>query len=154
MKPPRRYVHHSQSLALIVIVPAFIRLPSYFKKRYMPECVSLAILNNIPRYIAYHFRGDLGRGRRKKIKANHEVHLHQELGIEDRDSPDWIVGWKVPLQPAWASMRYLVADIYFEKKDLGPREFEWKLSGPCDRCPLPGGLVCEPREQGKTLWEL
>ena len=120
----------------------------------MLECVSLAILNNIPRYIACNFRGDLGRGRRKKTKANHEVHLHQELGIEDLDPPDWIVGIESPLQAAWASTRYIVTDIYFAKKGLGPDEFEWKLNGPCDMCPLPGGAVCEPREQGKMLWEL
>ena len=129
--------------------------PSLFlQKRYLLECVSPATLNNIPRFIAYNFCRGFGRGRRKKSKANHEVHLHQELGIEDLDPPDYIVGVEFPLQPAWASTRHSVTDVYIAKRDFGRNEFHRKLNGPCDLCPLPDGAVCEPRERGKTLWEL
>ena len=65
----------------------------------------------------------------------------------------------------WASTWEIVADVFGAKKEEGPRsdselatwirdEFEGKLNGPCDLCPLPGGAVCEPRERGKALWEM
>ncbi len=154
MKPPGRYVYHSQSLTLIVIVPSFIRLPSSYKKRYLLECVSPATVNNIPLFIAYNFCGFLGRGRRKKSKANHEVHLHQELGISVLDPPDYLIGVEFLLPAAWAFTRHSVTDVYMTKRNLGRDKFHPKLNGPCDLCPLPGGAVCEPREPGKTLWEL
>ena len=65
----------------------------------------------------------------------------------------------------WASTGEIVADVFGAKKEVGPRsdpelatwirdEFEGKLNGPCDLCPLPGGAVCEPREREKALWEM
>ena len=69
MIPPRRYVYHSRSLALIVIVPSFIRLPSPFKNRYLLEYVSLAVLNSVPRHIANDFRGVSGIGEEKEKQS-------------------------------------------------------------------------------------
>ena len=95
-----------------------------------------------------------GGGRGKKNKANHVVPLHQGLGIEYPDPPDYMVGIEARPVPECASTPDIVTDVYVAKRDLGRDEFEGKLNGPCDLCPLPGGAVCEPREPGKTLWEL
>lgn len=94
-----------------------------------------------------------GGRRRKKNKANHKGHLHQELGIEDPDPPDHLVGVQayIPV-PEWASTWDIVADVFRAKRHVGSDEFIEKLNGPCDWCPLSG--VCKPREQGKPLWEL
>ena len=98
--------------------------------------------------------GFWGGVRIKKSSANHEVHLYQELGIEDPDPPVYKVGIEACPVPEWESTREIVADVYVAMKPFPDGEFEEKLNGPCDLCPLPNGAVCEPREPGKTLWEL
>ena len=55
---------------------------------------------------------------------------------------------------AWDSTRDNVAEVYIAKRNLDHDDYEKELNGPCDLCPLPDGSVCEPREPGKSIWEL
>ena len=56
--------------------------------------------------------------------------------------------------PDWARTRAAVTNIYATKRNFGHDDFEEKLNGPCDLCPLPCVVVCKPRKQGKELWDL
>ena len=152
-----RYVYHSNLFRLSL---SFHDSSAFLLKSKTVTCLnvsSLAILDESLRYIANDFRMNRGVGgcRGEKSKANYEVRLHQELGIEDQDPPDYLVGLGATPLPEWESTRLIICEIADAKKAVGPDgPFHLTLHGPCDLCPLPGGAVCEPRELGKPLWEL
>ena len=156
MRPPRRYECHS-NLFLYNRRSGSKPPSSSFQKRSLLERVSPASLKIFYVILPIYLPPVMCRleVEKKESRANDGVYLYQELGIEDPDPPDEMVGVYAHIEvPAWATTRDIVTDVYFAKRNLGYDEFEGMLNGPCDSCPLPSGAVCEQRKPEKKLWEL